>query len=288
MNVCIAGLGLIGGSLALALKRAGHKVYGVNRSREHLDYALEHGVIDVAVKDNAEIRVCEVIFLALPPDACITFLKDNARYFARGAVVADICGVKKWMEEQVASLCGDFRYVGCHPMAGKEVVGVQNATADLFCNASMVVATRPDLDKNALEIIQSLVKDMGFARIVYCTADVHDRIIAYTSQLAHVISNSYVKDGDIFNSFGMTGGAFKDMTRIAEVEPEAWIPLYTKNSANLADKIDAMICALQEIKEAVIEGGDKLEKTLERGRERYLKSKKGASGAELTIKNLKD
>ena len=275
MKICIAGLGLIGGSMALALKRAGYEVSGWNRSPAPLKYALENNVIDEAADEFSSF---DVVFVALPPDAAAEFI--DGRAFKDGAIVSDICGVKGWIESEVCKKPRNFRYVGCHPMAGKEVSGVENSCADLFDRASMVVVRSPKTDNEAADIIEKLSKDMGFARLVLCTAQVHDRKIAYTSQLAHVLSNAYVKDVEIEECFGFTGGSFQDMTRIAGVDENVWAALYLKNADNICAKINSLESSLEEIKRAIEEGDeDNLRAVLRRGRQLF------AAGKENLCKN---
>ncbi len=262
MDICVAGLGLIGGSMCMALKRAGLHVWGWNRSPKITDYALRNGIIDGSARDFAAF---DVVFVALPPEATVEFI--NAHAFKNGAIVADICGVKGWIEEQIHKVPRNFRYVGCHPMAGKEVSTIYNACADLFDNANMIITYCGSTDQSAVDVIFGLTQKMGFARVVECTADTHDKKIAYTSQLAHIVSNAYVKNGELDGCIGFTGGSFQDMTRIAGVDERVWSSLYLKNAANLSDDISALIDSLSELRRA-IDGGDKarLEEVLREGR----------------------
>lgn len=283
MKICIAGLGLIGGSLALALKRAGYKVCGYNRTREKLDYALSHGVVDEAADGFSDF---DVVFVALPPEACVNFI--NSANFKDGAVVADICGVKRRLELEVYSRPRNFFYVGCHPMAGKEVSGVENACADLFDKASMVITTCEKTDPAAKEKIVKLTRDMGFACVVECSAAAHDKKIAYTSQLPHVLSNAYASSPSIKSSLGFTGGSFDDMTRIAGVDEVGWSSLYVINGENLAEEITTVIRALERIKEAVQSGDKKaLAQVLADNKSAYVSGERSLSSPEFKITQLK-
>ncbi|MDE7380298.1 MAG: prephenate dehydrogenase [Clostridia bacterium] len=246
MKICIAGLGLIGGSICLALKRAGHKVYGYNRSAGALKYALDHNVIDEAVNDFTD---CDVVFVALPPKPTVDFILNTK--FKDGAIVADICGVKKYIEDAVYSASLNVKYIGLHPMAGKEVSGVENACADLFDRASMVITRGIYTDQCAYDTVYALTKDMGFKRVVECSAELHDRKIAYTSQLAHVVSNCYVNDPEIDGCLGFTGGSFQDMTRIAGVDEKMWSELYLLNGENLLQKAQTLYQSLGKFIDAL-------------------------------------
>ena len=283
MNICVAGLGLIGGSICLALKRAGYAVYGWNRSDKPLKYALEKGIIEKAAKDFSGF---DVVFVALPPQATVDFINNNS--FKDGAVIADICGVKQFIEDSVYERERNFRFVGCHPMAGKEVSGIENSCADLFDRASMLITSNSRTDEDALEIIRKLTKDMGFKYIVECSAKIHDEKIAYTSQLAHVVSNAYVKDSEIDGCIGFTGGSFQDMTRIAGVDENVWASLYLKNAKNLSEKIENLISSLQEIKNAVDGGNENvLKEVLKNGRESFESGKNLQPESDIFVKKLK-
>ena len=283
MRICVAGLGLIGGSMCMALKRADYTVYGYNRSEEALNYALENRIIDYMTDSFDDF---DVVFIALPPRATLHFINSNT--FKNGAIVCDICGVKKYIEDGVYARPRNFFYVGTHPMAGKEVSGIKNASADLFDKASMIITIGLRTRLDAVEVVEELVKDMGFARIVECSAETHDKKIGYTSQLAHVVSNAYVKGSDMEGCLSFTGGSFQDMTRIAGVDERVWSELYINNSRNLSADIDEIIKSLLEIKFAV-QSGNKfdLERILKRGRELFESGKNSDPQSGVVIKNLK-
>jgi prephenate dehydrogenase len=269
MKICVAGLGLIGGSMCMSLKRAGYFVGGYNRSEEPITYALANGIIDERVTNFCHY---DVVFVALPPKATINFILNTT--FKEGAIVSDICGVKGIIEDALSSKELNIKYIGTHPMAGKEVSGIHNACADLFDRASMVLTHGKLTDSNAYETIKKLIVDMGFKRLVECSSKVHDQKIAYTSQLAHVVSNCYVKDETVESCLGFTGGSFQDMTRIAGVDENMWAELYLANADNLSGNIGKLIANLTDIKRA-IDGGNKAElvKLLKEGREQYTGSK---------------
>lgn len=272
MKIAVVGLGLIGGSLALALRRAGYYVVGKNRSQAPVSYAVTHNVIDEAAEDVSD---CDVVFVALPPEASAEYICTAA--FGKDTVVADICGVKKYIEDEVISRRPDLRYVGTHPMAGKEVSGVENACADLFDSASMVITSNIYTDERAYALIKKLTKDMGFKRIVECSAEVHDRKIAYTSQLAHIVSNCYVKDAQIEGCLGFTGGSFQDMTRIAGVDENVWTELYLFNARNLSGNVRLLAAHLNEVAEAIEAGDAALLKSLLSDGRRWFEDQKNNS-----------
>ncbi len=262
MKICVAGLGIIGGSLCLALKRAGYSVAGWNRSQKPINYALENDIIDEPATD---FKKYDAVLVALPPKAAVKFLNENE--FKDGAVVADICGVKGYLEKEIYKKPRNFRYLGTHPMAGKEVSGVENACADLFDGASIIIVNNQNSDIYAVQLITELAAEMGFKKIIECSSDEHDRKIAYTSQLAHVVSNAYVKNEEIKGCLGFTGGSFQDMTRIAGVDENVWTELYLLNKKNLSLQIASLISSLEDIKSALDDGDEEeLKRVLKDGR----------------------
>ncbi len=255
MKICVVGLGLIGGSLCMSLKRAGYEVDGYNRSQRAVSYALSNSIIDGEAKD---FTVYDLVFVALPHQATLDFILNTK--FKSGATVSDICGVKSVIAEKVLSAALPVNYIGTHPMAGKEVSGIENACADLFDKASMVVTDGDKADPAALKNLKKIIKDMGFKYLVECSSALHDRKIAYTSQLAHVVSNCYVNDGEISGCLGFTGGSFQDMTRIAGVDENMWASLYLANADNLLEKTENLKASLSgfiaSLKEAKASGDE--------------------------------
>lgn len=260
--ICVVGLGLMGGSICLALKRAGYAVFGYDKNQLTRKYALNNGVIDGISESYEEF---DIVIIALPFEATVSFMENTE--FKEGALVTDICGVKSPIEAAICRKYRNFNYVGCHPMAGRERSGIEHACANLFDGANMVITVNSQTDSAALSRLEELSYKLGFSKIVKCSADYHDRKIAYTSQLAHIVSNAYVKNGEIENCAYFTGGSFQDMTRIAGVDEKVWSSLYLANARNLSEKISSLISSLTELKLAV-EGGDKdkLEEVLREGK----------------------
>lgn len=248
MKFLVAGLGLIGGSMAKALKRSGTVADGYDRE-DVVRAAVQAGAIGQAAREFADY---DVVFVALPPDAAMRFIGDNR--FKEGAIVADICGVKSEIERFVYGKKRDFYYVGCHPMAGKEVSGFENSCEDLFDGASMIVTENDRTDPAAVRILETIFRSMGFGRIVHCAAEYHDKKIAYTSQLAHIVSNAYVKSGTADGYAGFTGGSFQDMTRIAGVDENVWTRLYFLNKENILSELRTLIVHLEEYADCLNKG----------------------------------
>lgn len=246
MNIIVYGLGIIGASLAAALKDAGHTVLGKNRSRGPVEYALSHQMMDA---EASSYEGADVVFLALPPDATIRELQEGK--FPDGCIVSDICGVKQAVEEAVYSAPRNYRYVGTHPMAGKETSGITSAARDLYRGKNLVITRSDRTDPAALELIRGLAKDAGFGRIVECSAKEHDEKIALTSQLAHIVSNAYGKSPQALDVVGFTGGSFQDMTRVAPVDERMWAELFCMNSEALCEEIVRLSRRLDEFAAAI-------------------------------------
>ena len=264
MKIIVYGLGIIGASLCAACKRAGHTVYGKNRSKDSIAYALEHKMID-GVAETYE--GADVVFLALPPRVTMKELDEGA--FPSGIIVSDICGVKLPPEETVFSKPRDYRYVGIHPMAGKETSGITSASLTLFDSANLIVTERADTDKEALSVILRLAKEIGFGNVVRCTAKYHDEMIALTSQLAHVVSNAYVKSPLTDSCEGFTGGSFQDMTRIAGVDENVWSELFFLNADPLRAELNRLITSLKAYETALERGDEEGMKALLREGKEY-------------------
>lgn len=261
MKILIAGLGLIGGSMAKALKAAGFSVDGYD-CNEVLEYALSERIIGKSVRSFVGY---DVVFAALPPQETVRFMTESE--FTDGAIVCDVCGVKGMIERAVYARERNFRYVGCHPMAGREVSGIRNSSADLFRNANMIVVEHERTQPNALETVAALSRAMGFGRIIRCNSEYHDAKIAYTSQLAHIVSNAYVKSNTAEGYLGYTGGSFQDMTRIAGVDERLWTALFSANREKIRVELSCLIAHLREYESALAALDDeKLEMLLREGR----------------------
>lgn len=261
MKIMIAGLGLIGGSMAKSLNRANFNVDGFDRDQV-VDFALKNNIIKNKATNFADY---DIVFIALPPDATMNFLTQNK--FKDNSIVCDICGVKGVVENCVYAEKRNFRYVGCHPMAGKEVSGIQNSVETLFDKANMIIIDHEKTDAEAVETLTDLFNKMGFKLIKHCSSDHHDTKIAYTSQLAHIVSNAYVKSPSAKDYVGFTGGSFQDMTRIAGVDEEVWTRLYMLNREKISEELSILIGNLQKYLKAFENNNEEeLKKLLQEGR----------------------
>lgn len=271
MTIGIAGLGLIGGSMAKTFKfRTDYKVLGydidtLTIKRAGLIYAID-GVLD---KDN--LKECDYLFLALYPEASIKYLEENAEYISKNTVVIDCCGIKEAICKkgfEVARNHG-FTFVGGHPMAGTQFSGFTHATHTLFSGASMVLCPEFNNDIAFMAKLRDMFLNLGFKSVTFTTADKHDETIAFTSQLAHIVSNAYVKSPTAKVHKGLSAGSYKDLTRVAHLNPRMWADLFSKNKKHLVFEIDNIINELSKYKTA-IENDDivLLEQLLKEGSDR--------------------
>ena len=268
MTVGICGLGLIGGSMAKAYKAEGHTVFGYDKDESTLGYAQLASIIDGELSSGT-IPSCDLIFVALYPQASIEYLKLIAPIVSKNTLIIDLCGTKKLICEAGMSLANEFgfTFVGGHPMAGTQYSGIKYSKTTLFKNAPMVIVPPVFDDMSFLDKIKKLLSPAGFSKISVTTAEQHDAMIAFTSQLAHVVSNAYVKSPTAKNHKGFSAGSYKDMTRVAWLNENMWSELFLENKEPLIFEIDTLINALNEYKTAIInDDKDSLKELLRDGR----------------------
>lgn len=268
ITVGIAGLGLIGGSAARAYKSGSHKVLGADKDIHTLGYALLSGIIDGELTADS-VSLCDVLFIALYPVAAEEYLEDIAPFIKKDAVVFDLCGTKRGICKKGFSLAAEygFTFVGAHPMAGTQFSGIKYSRKDLFRGAPMVIVPPSFDDIELLDRIKEILSPMGFGYLSVTTAEKHDEMIAFTSQLAHVVSNAYIKSETARNHGGFSAGSYKDMTRVAWLNENMWTELFSENSDYLIKEIDFIINSLGEYKKALEENNkDTLRELLKEGR----------------------
>ena len=253
MTTAVVGLGLIGGSLCKTIKKnTSHTVYGFDLDNTISTYALMDGGID-RILDDENISECDFILLCVYPKATVEFLKEKAPLIKKDAVVIYCGGVKKAICESCFEIANEhgFTFIGGHPMADLHHSGYKNSTADLFIDASMILTPQSTDDIALLESVTLFVKSLGFSTVTVTTPDEHDTIIAFTSQLAHVVSNAYVKSPQAKAHKGFSAGSYKDMTRVARLNENMWTELFMENKEHLIFEIDHLIKSLNEYKEAM-------------------------------------
>ena len=255
LTVGIVGLGLIGGSMAKAAHSCGHRVLGCDKAPEVMAQALAEGVLAGELTESA-LGECDLLLLALYPQAAVEHLTRWAPAVGRQCVVIDLCGVKRAVcgpLEQLARQHG-FLYLGGHPMAGMEKSGYGVSRGDLFQKASMILTPAPDFPAPVLERVENWFLSLGFGRVQRSTPEEHDRIIALTSQLAHVISCAYIGSPTALGFLGFSAGSFQDMTRVARLNEDMWTELFLENRDYLAQEIDSLAQRLAEYGRAVGQG----------------------------------
>ena len=252
MTVGILGLGLIGGSLARAYTLAGHTVYAAEKDESILAFAQLAGAVDAPLTTENLPR-CELVLLAIYPDGSADWLAENASYISRETLVMDCCGVK----ERICSRCFPlaeqygFTFMGGHPMAGTQFSGFKYSRADLFEGAPMVLVPHRYDDMDLLDRAKKALDPCGFGSFSVTTARDHDRMIAFTSQMPHIISNAFIKSPTAASHKGFSAGSYKDLTRVAWLNPQMWAELFLENREFVLNELDTLLSSLQRYRDAV-------------------------------------
>lgn len=270
MKVGILGLGLIGGSLARAYSKSRHAVYASEIDQEILSFAQLAGAVDGKL-DESTIPQCELILLSIYPDGSASWLEKNAPFVSPSALVIDCCGVKR----EVCSRCFPlaerygFTFVGGHPMAGSHFSGFKYSRSNLFQSAPMVLVPPRFDDMSLLERVQDALAPCNFGSFSVTTAEDHDRMIAFTSQMPHIISNAFIKSPTALNHSGFSAGSYKDLTRVAWLNPGMWAELFLENRDFVLQELDTYIRSLQQYRDSIAAGDEAaLYTLLDEGRKR--------------------
>lgn len=255
MAVGIVGLGLIGGSAAKAFKAAGHTVYAFDINTPIMEYARLEGVVD-KVLTAGNICECSLLLLTATPQAVAGFLRDNAALISAGTLVVDFCGTKRMVCALGFSLAisHGFTFVGGHPMAGLQFSGYKYSKGTLFSGASFIMVPPVHDDIALLDRVKCALQPLGFKKFVVTTADFHDRMIAYTSQMCHVVSNAFIKSPAAKLHKGYSAGSFRDFTRVSRLNEDMWTELFLENSEHLLSELDLLINSLHEYRDAIAAG----------------------------------
>ncbi|MBQ9942464.1 MAG: prephenate dehydrogenase [Christensenellaceae bacterium] len=269
MKIAVIGIGLMGGSLCKAIKaHTEHRVAGIDTDPHSIARALACGAIDEAISPE-ELSDCDLSFICLFPEATVSFVSENACHFKKGSIVADICGVKEKIVDKIEPILSekDLHYVPTHPMAGREFSGFTYADDSIFNGASFIITPTFNSDPIAISTVQQLALAIGFGRVVFSTAADHDRNIAFTSQLAHVVSNAYIKSPSLWNQSGFSAGSFLDLTRVAKLNEEMWSTLFLWNDKALLFELDTVMENIAKVRDAIAAGDrDTLRDLLKKGR----------------------
>jgi prephenate dehydrogenase len=252
MNIGIVGMGLIGGSLAKAYKNGGHDVYGFDTDDAILGFAKISGAINGILNEHT-INKCDAIFIAVNPGDAVTYLESAASGIAKDTIVIDCCGVKRCVCEQCFKLAGQygFTFVGGHPMAGSHNAGFKNSREDLLRGASMILVPPVYDDAALFGRIEEVLKPVGFGHLTVTTAEKHDEMIAFSSQMAHVVSSAFIKSPAARAHKGFSAGSYQDLTRVARLNADMWAELCMDNNDFLIKELDSFIGEINRYREAL-------------------------------------
>ena len=252
MNVGILGLGLIGGSLARAYALEGHTVYAIQRNESMLSFAMLSGAVHGKLNEET-IPKCDLILLAIYPGGCADWLERNAHLVSKSALVLDCCGIKREVCTRCFPLAKQygFTFVGGHPMAGSQFSGFKYSRADLFVGAPMVLVPPVFDDILLLDRVKEALKPCRFGSFSVTTAEEHDKMIAFTSQMPHILSNAFIKSPTALKHKGFSAGSYKDLTRVAWLNPRMWAELFLENRENLLRELAFYIESLRAYEDAI-------------------------------------
>ncbi len=271
ITVGVVGLGLIGASFAKAYKENDKEVtvFGWNRTKSITQMAQMQGIIDDELTDE-NLGNCDLVILSLYPEATIDWMRKHKDHFNKEGMVIDACGTKRLVCAEGFKIADEagFLFVGCHPMAGTKFSGMSHARGDMYKGAPMVVVPPRFDDIYLLDRVKTLLTPCGFGSFHISHAEEHDKMIAFTSQMAHLVSNAYIKSPSSRNHKGFSAGSYKDMTRVAWLNPTMWTQLFLENKDNLIFEIDHLTEELAKYKQALEEDDfEGLEKLLDEGRQ---------------------
>lgn len=254
-NILIVGLGLLGGSYAMALKKKGYRVEAITRSQSSIDYALENGMIDggASFPDPEIIGRADIAVFALYPHIFVNWIKENQQYLKSGAVITDVTGVKSCIVYDIQDMLrDDVEFIAAHPMAGKEVYGVENSDDKIFEQANYIVTPTDKNTASAIELCEELGRVLGFKTVSKLSPEEHDRMIAFLSQLTHCIAVSLMCSSDNPELVHYTGDSFRDLTRIAKINEEMWSELFLLNKSALIEEMDEFMTSFKKLRESLI------------------------------------
>ncbi len=254
INILIVGLGLLGGSYAKGLKKLGFTVNAITKSQSSVNYAMKNGIVDFATTaiDPEIISQADLVIFALYPHIFIDWLKQNQQYFKSGCVITDVTGVKGGIVEEIQSILrADVEYIAAHPMAGREVCGVENSDDAIFSGANYIVVPTEKNTPEAIELCENLGKLLGFKKIARLSVEEHDQMIAFLSQLTHCIAVSLMCCNNAEGLENYTGDSFRDLTRIANINDEMWSELFLSNKSALLKEMKRFKRSFDELYEKI-------------------------------------
>ena len=256
-HILIVGLGLLGGSYAMALKKKGYRVSAITLEQASIDYALEHGLIDHGTTEVDEnlLAQADIVVFALYPHTFTEWIREHGALLRPGTVVTDVTGVKSCLVYEIQDMLPNgVEFIAAHPMAGREVYGVENSTDAIFCKANYIVVPTERNSEDAVALCKALGEELGFARVSVLSPERHDEMIAFLSQLTHCIAVSLMcaKDDPDLESY--TGDSFRDLTRIANINDDMWSELFLANREALLTEMDRYRAAFEEMYRSIKDG----------------------------------
>ena len=263
MNIVIVGLGIIGGSLAKAFtKYTDHRVIGINRSEATAKRAFADGAIH-EIGTAVSLSKADIVYMCTYPEHIVSYVEENSGHFKKGCIITDVCGIKTEICGRLTEICkkNGLQYVGSHPMAGKEKFSYDAAEAELFQNASYIVVPC-SADEKSVDTVVTLAKEIGFGIVRISTPEEHDRMIAFTSQVPHVLACAYVMSPCCENHKGFSAGSYRDVSRVANINENLWTYLFLSNKEPLSKEISILIENLTNIKNAIDENNSEVLKEL--------------------------
>ena len=255
-NILIVGLGLMGGSYAKGLKRIGYRISAIDKNEESIKFALENGIIDegAATPEPELIKKADTIIFALYPHVFIKWIEQNQKHFKPGIKITDVTGVKSGVVYEIQNILrDDVEFIPSHPMAGREVYGVQNSDDSIFHNANYIVTPTSKNTKEAITWCSDLGRLLGFRKVSVLSPEEHDQMIGFVSQLTHVIAVALMDCNDNNNIVNYTGDSFRDLTRIANINEKMWSELFLMNKQPLLDQMDSFIGEMQILRKMLAE-----------------------------------
>lgn len=253
-KILIVGLGLMGGGYAAVLKRKGYHVNALTLDRESIDFAFANNIIDygtTSVSDKV-VGEADIVIFALYPHIFIDWIKNNQHYLKSGAIISDVTGVKCSIVYQIQEMLrDDIEFISAHPMAGREVYGVQNSLGLNFSDANFIVTPTEKNTAESVELAKNLGEELGFSRISVLTPEAHDEIIAFVSQLTHCIAISLMTCNGIDRLEDYTGNSFRDLTRIAYINENMWSELFMLNKTALLNEMELFLKQFNKLKDAI-------------------------------------
>ncbi len=255
MKICIVGLGLIGGSYAMGLSKKGHKVYGIDKNIQAIQFAKDKGfILEGFNKETAIIEECDCIILAIYPQAILDFLYKNQAHFKENQIITDVCGVKNSFVRKATLLARKATYLSHHPMAGREKIGIEYADDKIFNGANFIITPLEETPQQAMDVLKEIAQDLNFGKITTVSLDKHDQMIGFTSQLTHAIAVSLVNSDYAEDTQRFIGDSYRDLTRIAMINEVLWSELFLENRETLLKHIENFESELNVLKLALKQG----------------------------------